>query len=130
MDHTSLSPDTLRMTAEREAEQAAATLRGKEAAARRQAEARAAHSAEVAKRNSDDAAMGIPANWTEPRKAAARKAYADRQRAAQVEAERTANPGQKTNRAATRGWKPARSAIGGLSEGYIGPACGRFGGKK
>lgn len=100
MDQTSLSPDTLRMTAEREAEQAAATLRGKEAAARRQAEARAAHSAEVAKRNSDDAAMGIPANWTEPRKAAARKAYADRQRAAQVEAERAANPQKPTPRSA------------------------------
>lgn len=100
MDQTSLSPATLRMTAEREAEQAAATLRGKEAAARRQAEARAAHSAEVAKRNSDDAAMGIPANWTEPRKAAARKAYADRQRAAQVEAERTANPQKPTPRSA------------------------------
>ena len=100
MDHTSLSPDTLRMTAEREAEQAAATLRGKEAAARRQAEARAAHSAEVAKRNSDDAAMGIPANWTEPRKAAARKAYADRQRAAQAEAERTVNPQKPTPRSA------------------------------
>ena len=100
MDQTSQSPDTLRMTAEREAEQAAATLRGKEAAARRQAEARAAHSAEVAKRNSDDAAMGIPANWTEPRKAAARKAYADRQRAAQVEAERAANPQKPTPRSA------------------------------
>ena len=100
MDQTSLSPATLRMTAEREAEQAAATLRGKEAAARRQAEARAAHSAEVAKRNSDDAAMGIPANWTEPRKAAARKAYADRQRAAQVEAERAANPQKPTPRSA------------------------------
>ena len=44
--------------------------------------------------------MGIPANWTEPRKAAARKAYADRQRAAQAEAERTVNPQKPTPRSA------------------------------
>ena len=64
---TSQSADQQQRDAEREAERASAIQRGKEAAAKQRAEARAAHSAEVAKRNSDDAAMGIPANWTEPR---------------------------------------------------------------
>ena len=95
---TSQSPDQQQRDAEREAEQAAAILRGKEAAAKRQADARAAHASEVAARKAADKAAGIPANWSEPRKHAARQKHADRQRAAQVAVEREANPQKPTPR--------------------------------
>lgn len=99
MSDTSQSLDQQQRDAEREAEQAAAILRGKEAAAKRQADARAAHAAEVAARKAADKAAGIPENWTEPRKAMARQKHADRQRAAQVAAGREANPPKPTPRA-------------------------------
>lgn len=98
MDQTSQSADALAMTAAREAEQAAAIVRGKEAAAQRQADARATHAAEIARRKEADTAMGIPSRWSEPRKAAARQKHADQQRAAQVEAEQAANPSKPTPR--------------------------------
>lgn len=121
MDQTSLSPDTLRMTAEREAEQAAAIQRGKEAAAQRQAEARAVHAAEVARRNASDAAMNIPARWSEPRKAAARKAYADRQCAAQVLAAEAANPSKPTPRSALSRDSSPHSVLLKLQRGTMRP---------
>lgn len=117
MDQTSQSADALAMTAEREAEQAAAIVRGKEAKAQQQAEARAAHAAEVAKRNSDDAAMGIPSSWSEPRKHAARQKYANQHRAAQVEAERDANPPKPTPRASLSRSESPQSIIARLNGG-------------
>ena len=121
MDQTSQSADALAMTAEREAEQAAATLRGKEAAAQRQAEARAAHSADVARRNASDAAKGIPANWSEPRKAAAREKYANQQRAAQVDAERAANPSKPTPRSSPRRSESPQAVLHGLQKQTMRP---------
>ena len=117
MDQTSQSADALAMTAEREAAQAAAILRGKEAAAQQRADARAVHAEEVARRNASDASMNIPARWPEPRKAAARAKYANQQRAAQVEAEQAANPGKKTNPAATRGWISHKGILSALQRG-------------
>ena len=96
---TSLSADRLAMDAVRDAEQAAAVIRGKEAAAKRQADARTAHAAELAQRRAADDAMGIHRNWPEARKGAARQKHADQQRAAQMAAEREANPPKPTPRA-------------------------------
>ena len=108
MSDTSQSLDQQQRDAEREAGQAAFIVRGKEAAAQRQADARAVHAAEVAKRHAADDAMGIPRNWPEPRKHAARQKHANAQRAAQVAAEEAANPSKPTPRASlSRNTAPA-----------------------
>ena len=127
---TSQSAEAIRMNAEREAELAAQIERGKEAAAQRQAASRAAHAAEVAARKAADDAMGIPANWTEPRKAMARQKHADRQRAAQVEAERAANSPKPVNPAQHRGWRPLPDIAASVVTGPRGPCCATFKGRK
>ena len=118
---TSQSIEAQRMTAEREAEQAASIQRGKQAAAQRQAEGRAQHAAELAKRKADDAAMGIPHRWPEIRKSVARANYENQQRAAQVEAERAANPSQSVSPAHGRGEPSPAGILRGLMRGSARP---------
>lgn len=127
---THLSTDCQANLAALDAAHGESVRRGKDAAAQRQAEARAAHASEVAARQEADAAMGIPPNWTETRKAAARSEYAKRQRAAQVEAERAANPGRKVSPGQHRGWRPLSDVRGELVQGPRGPVCGTFKGRK